>query len=739
MKFIHYLSALVLFASCQQSFSKDACSKNSCPLANINLQSKRVSCCAHVITAADIGTTGFVISSPGQWCLGEDVVYNPSGTNPAITISAAAVENVTLDLNCKTLSQASKDVLGIDGVLIQPGLTNVVIKNGTIRDFSDAGIRAGAIPVTLSSPLLKGDEFFERKKNRVNIKYAQVQKVDHVSIRALPAQLVTELVISDIRAFNNGSTSAIVDPNAVGDGAGGIVLLNAQDVEVINCILDENIFAGLRGFNITKFTMENCHCDDGIATDWLIVGQPTSMGAAFDGTLNDLVFYKSTFNRNTSGGLTGGLGLAFLIPEVTNITNVVVDSCQINDTSATLSDPAVASAVNIAYVSGLEIDRAKNVVINKCQISGASVTLDTPLFDGGEVYCEGIVVNRNTDLSITNCEVAGMTLVLNQPASPSFPAGAINIFLQGISGAHDTNCAISNCLVSNNSFTNNSNVGIGLNNQSFAFYIANQFTISNCHTFGNVSMDSNSPSLLLTEGFDFAIMGNILIEDCSASGHTQAASNPPGEFSQVGGFKADCASTSPCAPVVFRRCTASGNTDTGTLNGFAFGFTTREPVSPGLTSGVSGPFVFDSCIAESNTNSSGTGIGFDLFNLVNSKVINCFAENNNIGINVTDFAPFASNNNIISDNVVSANTAFGIQDLSAGMSNAYYSNRAKNNGPTPVSTNFSGVVFPIPGCPADCVSQNKTPLLYWLLPNAPCDLNTNCIAPTPFDNLCIVN
>ncbi len=730
------------------------------------------------IRCQDINRNGYVICKPGEYYLCEDVTYNPCDSNPAIRISAGAVGNVTIDLNGKTLSLKSKTAANIAGVLIEPGLTNVIVKNGTIRDFSDAGIRAGKVVKSGSVPV------------------------------------ITELSFSDIRAFNNGTAGVLVDPNSIGDGAGGIVILNAQDVDVTDCVLNENIFAGLRGYNITKFTMENCHCDDAVATDWQIPGQPTSLGANFDGDLNDMVFNKSTFNRNISGSLSGGLGLGFLIPEVTATANVVVDSCQINDNSVTLSDPVVAAALNIAYVSGCEIVRATNVVINNTQISGTSVVLDTPLTVGGSVYCDGIVVNRNTNLSITNCEVSGMTATLKAAAAPFFPA-IINVFLQGISGAHDVNCTMSNCLVSNSTFNNMSNVAVGLGNQSFAFYIANGFTISNCHSFGNMSVDNstgfNNTPLLITEGFDFAICENILLEDCSSSGHTQAASNPTttasvigsiastsngpvltvskvlsgtlvvgqtlsgdsilpdttitgydtgmggtgtyfvsvsqtipsttisasvSQFSQVGGLKADCSTTTACGPVVFRRCVASGNVDTGT--GIAFGFSTREPVAP-MYSGVSGPYVFDSCIAESNTNSSGTGTGFDLWNIVNSKVINCFAESNNIGINVTDFSSFASNNNIISNNVISANTNYGIQDSSAGASNAYYSNQAKNNGPTPATTNYSGAtIFPPSSCPPS-PAASTTPILFWQLPKAPCNVNSNGVPPTNLDNLSIIN
>ena len=241
-----------------------------------------------------------------------------------------------------------------------------------------------------------------------------------------------------------------------------------------------------------------------------------------------------------------------------------------------------------------------------------------------------------------------------------------------------------------------------------------------------------------------------MIEDCTSCGHNQAATNPPdGGFSLVAGFNNHFFRCSNCGPAVFRRCIASANVDTGTSNGLAFGFSSREPQFAGTSLGpVSGPCIFESCIAESNTNSSGTGSGFDIFNLVDSQIINCVVNSNNIGINISDFTSgggttFGSKDNIFRGNVVSANTAFGIQDLSFAKTNAYYSNQAKNNGLTPATTNYRGAgIFPAATCnTAFCVTPgaNLTPLLYWNLPQAPCTTNTNCVASTEFDNVSIVN
>ncbi len=310
----------------------------------------------------------------------------------------------------------------------------------------------------------------------------------------------------------------------------------------------------------------------------------------------------------------------------TVVTNMVVDSCQANNNNVTLSNPIVAATVGIGYADGMEIDDGTNVTINNCEANGASLTIKTPVDEGSIL---GFFIYLGKNVMVTNCSASGqtsqnMTLV---PTEITY-------------------------------------------NQSFSIYIADQVHVANCQAHGNLSVDNNAGAQLITEGFDLSQIGNAVIEDCSACGHTQAASNPTGLFSLAGGIKVESAqcATSPvlgftCGPVVVRRCVAAGNRDSGTSNGLAFGFSTREEIIPTLV-GPNVSFVFDSCIAEGNTNSSGTGTGFDLFNLVDSKVINCFAESNNIGINVTDFPPNASSNNIISDNVLSANTAFGIQDLS---------------------------------------------------------------------------
>ena len=510
---------------------------------------------------------------------------------------------------------------------------------------------------------------------------------------------------------------------------------------ITNSDFEENSLNGIWAFNVTKYTMENCHCDDNTSGTFVFLNDQTAYGAVVTGVCANILISKCTFNKNTSNAFVSGFNLGYAA-EISSPTNVVFDSCQFNDNTSIVSDPIFAMA------------------------AGAN----------GGTSALGIEMNDSTNVTFINCEAHGCSLTINTPLTPTLPPANVSpTLVQGFNVNFCTNVTFTNCSSSGLRFQNNALPAVGVRQftESFSIIGCDQVTLTNCHAQGNTNgynaanaPTEANPSLFVVEGFDISSSRNIVLEDCTSSGHNQAAATLEaleGGLSITAGFNAhfyvfSFSKCRHCGPVVFRRCIASGNTDTGTLGGQAFGFCTREPQFAGTATGPdSGPYIFDSCIAENNTNNiitgslvdTRTGTGFDILNLVNSKIINCFAEGNNIGINVLDYnvpadtSLFGSANNLFRGNVVSANTNFGIQDTTAAKSNAYYSNQAKNNGPTPATTNYSGAgVFPVPSCSTTtlcCVPANLTPVLYWTLPNAPCTLNTNCVVSTPLDNLSIVN
>jgi hypothetical protein len=84
------------------------------------------------------GSTPFIITNSGVYIFGEDITFNPAASTPAIIITTSAV---TLDLQCFSLEQGNA-LANVNGIQINSGLTDVTIKNGSVVNFTRAGITA---------------------------------------------------------------------------------------------------------------------------------------------------------------------------------------------------------------------------------------------------------------------------------------------------------------------------------------------------------------------------------------------------------------------------------------------------------------------------------------------------------------------------------------------------------------------------------------------------------------------
>jgi hypothetical protein len=531
----------------------------------------------------------------------------------------------------------------------------------------------------------------------------------------LAVPVTTVVDISDIKALNNGLPTI---PFAVANGMGGIVVFNAEDVNVTNCDAVGNILTGILGIDVVKVTVDNCHCDDTLAG---LFDPVTSYAGGIEILASatgsrDIVVRNTTCNRTAGELYIDGLGMGNPFGTPARITNVVIDNVQANDIQAFAElegdTGAEATGIDIYY----QVD---NVRITNCQANNAQTTITVPGCGFAESY--GIYLGGGNTGSIDACEIVGNIVTTTQPLR--------NIGQSIGIGMGQNNFSVTNCQSGNHVTQNLSSTPFLQITQAISVYECSQGLIRNCqlNNCTNTSPVTPTPSVQLAEGLDIGICNDIIVEDCVASGNNQTAANPPGQSSITAGFK-----TSLCNRVVFRRCTSTNNTDSGT--GLAFGFSTTEPISPGP---VSDSVVFDSCVAEDNTGSFNNAGGFDIKDLIGSKVLGCVADRNTIGIKVSETVPGASGTNFFEGNILVGNLQAGIIDTTTSRSNAYLSNRAQSNGPTPAITNYIGLIFPEATCHHDCHSADKTPLRLWKLPNGPCGRNTNCEHHNVFDNISI--
>ncbi len=753
MKFIHYLGMFCLLMSCSQTFAK----------------TDRTISCDYVITAKDIGRNGFTIKCPGVWCLAEDVVYNPCDGNPAIRIAAS---NVTLDLKNRTLSQKNKNVLNIDGIDVDCGLSNIAIKNGTVRDFSRAGIFVcPTVPTGLDLEACKASVKMLHF-NRVGKRSLPIDTPITTAKDMLIAPVQT-IDISKIRALNNGLQNTLA---AAVNGMGGIVIFSAQDILVEHCNLQQNALSGLIAYDVIKFTMDNCHCDDNISSFFFddntfnysagLSIVPRNINAS------DIAIRNSTFNRNVSQGISSGIFIARMFGGGLFTNNVNIDTVQANDMAVVISSPTNTQNLSI----GIQCVNSHNVSINNAQASGCSIQVSAIVPAGAGSTVQGIALG-GSGFKVSNVSVAGLTNTttteqnnIGAIVNDGFDIFASNVSLDncyvarnanvltttqsltninvGINVAPSTDFSITNCQIAN--LTNTHELGTPALQIAQGIAISRSFNglIRNCQmsNFTNISTNPSIPtSSFLAEGIDISQSGDITVEDCVSSGNTQSAVNPVNQFSIAAGFKVSLSSR-----VVFRRCIASNNTSSGptALNaGLAFGFTTTEPISPGP---LSDQIVFDSCIAEGNRGTLNASGGFDIRGVTKSKVLNCIADGNVIGILVSDYLPNLpacmppnpacplSSKNLFSGNTLLGNTQFGIHDTTASKSNSYFTNRAQDNGANPLADNYVGAYFSAStSCPPS--GTGFIPVRNWVLPGPPCTVDTNSITGEILDNISIAS
>jgi hypothetical protein len=88
-----------------------------------------------------INSVPYTINSPGLYCLAKNLTYTAT-TDNAITVNAS---DVTLDLNGFCLTGPGKTSGSHnEGISINAGLTNVEIRNGSVKSFGYYGIQAAS-------------------------------------------------------------------------------------------------------------------------------------------------------------------------------------------------------------------------------------------------------------------------------------------------------------------------------------------------------------------------------------------------------------------------------------------------------------------------------------------------------------------------------------------------------------------------------------------------------------------
>jgi hypothetical protein len=264
-------------------------------------------CIALLFTNASYATSiTSLIDSPGIWIYGGNIAADPTDPNDAIiTISSS---NAVIDLADHIISQTSTNALPLNGIVVNPNVSNITIKNGTIMNITGTGIivNAGCSQVFIENILtlscgasgivLVGNQTNQITNIEINrVRISQCCKNTNGDF-AFFAQQCAGLRIVNGRISNNGSLTH-----------------NLSAVRLADCI---------------NTRLDDIRVNSNIASSFM---------RAFDLTGISETFFINCFARKNSVLVTNGTVIGYDLRSSTTNVNNVFEGCISFANTATLS------------------------------------------------------------------------------------------------------------------------------------------------------------------------------------------------------------------------------------------------------------------------------------------------------------------------------------------------------------------------------------------------------------------
>jgi hypothetical protein len=299
-----------------------------------------------------VSQPGTIITASGVYVVQDDLMFDPIINNDAcITIGAS---NVVLDLNLNSLSQLSTNTMtGINGIFIEPGVNDIVIRNGALNNFSGSGI-----------VINDGDDI-------IDIFDMVLLQMGEVGIWA--DGLSTGSGIANIIV-----NSVVVD-NTTNDDGGDVYgfwfqeVTNA-DLENVICTLNSTVTGNAYGFlfnNCDSIRLKSCVSGNHISGGPQVIG----FGAI---NCDTILYFDCAADLLTVTAGTGIVAGFFFQDSIA----IVLDGC------TSIQNTSTATAYGF-YFDG-------------CQYS--IVADSQAIANSGDTYCYGFYSNNGTNNTFETCE-----------------------------------------------------------------------------------------------------------------------------------------------------------------------------------------------------------------------------------------------------------------------------------------------------------------------------------------------
>ena len=348
----------------------------------------------------------FVITQPGLYIVAEDIAFAPIVAAAMITIDS---DDVCLNLCCYTLSQ-SNNVLGVQGIVVNPSHKNIVIRNGHVRDMTQEGIlvKEGCQVIILHDLIVK----FCGQRNNIPVALVDNSGIGFVGIGAA---IITDVTLRKCQSIGTQSTQNCFglrftwvnkchiedcvgsETVALGARCAGLRNTDVNDIDILRCQFNRNQGALIAhghlsgGATNSAFLFEECVAFGNKA----ITGVANARSAGYGGSrINGATFRRCTATRSESVateplGVNGAAGWCII-----DWTDVLFEDCTASK---------ITTAGNHSH--GMHILRCTNVLLRNCQVMDIKNTVT----DG---HARGFTTERDdrpgavtTNICFENCVV----------------------------------------------------------------------------------------------------------------------------------------------------------------------------------------------------------------------------------------------------------------------------------------------------------------------------------------------
>jgi hypothetical protein len=334
-----------------------------------------------------IKSTDLTISKPGIYRLGANLSSTPATAGGIINITSS---DVFLDLNNHKIIQ-NNGTSTVDGILINNGLSDIVIQNGTISGITRSGVRIGSSCSNIRISNIEcvncaiGGVDFQGTNTSTTITNCSVNGCKFYGCATTAGSAPINLVFCQGIQVSN---CTVADTSAAITWT-GVFVTNSTNCSFDSIIVKNNIStSNLNGFEFSAgaiHTISNCVVQSCTASGNL-------SGFQFDtGTTNNSIFNSQTVGTFATSG--GSLNIGFY---ATGATNCLFQNCIANGNTSS----------NIAYGFRFDTSPDNSTVINSQanSNSGANGADGFIMSNGG---ANGIILNSSANANASTTAGAG--------------------------------------------------------------------------------------------------------------------------------------------------------------------------------------------------------------------------------------------------------------------------------------------------------------------------------------------